>query len=167
MKFFLVILVLIFSACNDNTQTQQTEIKIQNDTLDSSKTIKPSSSNIIDNNEDSNATNNTNKDSNKDITNNTPNVLAADNAKKGIDVKNLYVKCAVCHGPKGEKIAPGSEGNVLVSKLSKEEIISDLKGYRAKTLKRGKSSAIMYLQAANLSDLDIESLGEYISSFNK
>lgn len=163
MRYFLVILVFIFSACSDgnNAQMQQTEVKIQNDTLDSSKTIKPSNSNIVD--ED--------KDSSADANNNTNSVasapVAAHTGEKQVDAKALYAKCAVCHGAKGEKVAPGSEGNVLISKLSKESIISDLKGYRAKTLKKGKSSAIMYLQSANLSDADIESLGEYISSFNK
>ena len=166
MKVLLVIfLTIFFSACGDSdTQTQQSEVKTQNDTLDSSKTIKPNSSNIIDKNEDSNATNNINIDSN--VTN-APSIKTQDSTPKQIDVKTLYAKCAVCHGVKGDKIAPGSEGNVLISKLSKETIISDLKGYRAKTLKKGKSSAIMYLQTANLSDADIESLGEYIASFSK
>lgn len=161
MRYFLVILVFIFSACSDgnNEQMQQTEVKIQNDTLDSSKTIKPSNPDIIDEDSSADANNNTNSVAS------TP--VAAHTGEKQVDAKALYAKCAVCHGAKGEKVAPGSEGNVLISKLSKESIISDLKGYRAKTLKKGKSSAIMYLQSANLSDADIESLGEYISSFNK
>lgn len=161
MRYFLVILVFIFSACSDgnNEQMQQTEVKIQNDTLDSSKTIKPSNPDIIDEDSSADANNNTNSVAS------TP--VAAHTGEKQVDAKALYAKCAVCHGAKGEKVAPGSEGNVLISKLSKESIISDLKGYRAKTLKKGKSSAIMYLQSANLSDADIESLGEYISNFNK
>ena len=161
MRYFLVILVFIFSACSDgnNEQMQQTEVKIQNDTLDSSKTIKPSNPDIIDEDSSADANNNTNSVAS------TP--VAAHTGEKQVDAKALYAKCAVCHGAKGEKVAPGIEGNVLISKLSKESIISDLKGYRAKTLKKGKSSAIMYLQSANLSDADIESLGEYISSFNK
>ena len=161
MRYFLVILVFIFSACSDgnNEQMQQTEVKIQNDTLDSSKTIKPSNPDIIDEDSSADANNNTNSVAS------TP--VAAHTGEKQVEAKALYAKCAVCHGAKGEKVAPGSEGNVLISKLSKESIISDLKGYRAKTLKKGKSSAIMYLQSANLSDADIESLGEYISSFNK
>ena len=171
MRYFLVILVFIFSACSDgdNEQMQQTEVKIQNDTLDSSKTIKPSNPDIIDEDEDSSAdaNNNTSVDANNNTNSVASAPVAAHTSEKQVDAKALYAKCAVCHGAKGEKVAPGSEGNVLISKLSKESIISDLKGYRAKTLKKGKSSAIMYLQSANLSDADIESLGEYISSFNK
>lgn len=81
--------------------------------------------------------------------------------------EELYKKCIACHGPKGDKIAPGSAGNVLISDLSKESIIESMKGYRAKTLKKGPGYAIMYLQANGLSDEDIAILGDYVSSFKK
>lgn len=79
----------------------------------------------------------------------------------------LYYKCIACHGTNGNKIAPGSVGNVLINKLSKNEIIDSLKQYRARTLSKGGSYAIMYLQTIKLSDEDIEILGEYISNFPK
>ena len=81
--------------------------------------------------------------------------------------QDLYKKCIACHGEKGDKVAPGSAGSVLIADLSKETLIADLKGYRAKTLSKGGTAAIMYLQANGLSDADIEALGEYITSFKK
>lgn len=80
---------------------------------------------------------------------------------------NLYKKCIACHGEKGDKVAPGSVGSVLIADLSKETLIADLKGYRAKTLSKGGTAAIMYLQVNGFSDADIEALGEYIASFKK
>lgn len=154
LKIYLLVLILIFSACSsDDTQNRQTSSQvsnIQSDALDSSKTIKPQSNpNIIEKN--------SNIDNNATIS----------ITKKPIDAKVLYSKCVACHGTKGDVVAPGSEGKVLISQLSKDEIITNLKGYRDRSLKKGKSSAIMYLQSANLSDDEIVSLGEYISSFNK
>ncbi len=154
MKFYLFILMIIFSACSNDNKSSNNTIsdvsKLQNDALDSSKTIKPQiNSNVVDKN--------INIDNNS-----TMNITT-----KSTDAKSLYLKCSACHGIKGDMVAPGSEGNVLIGKLSKDEIIESLKGYRNRTLKKGKSSAIMYLQSANLSDNDIENLGEYISNFSK
>ena len=81
--------------------------------------------------------------------------------------KDLYKKCIACHGARGDKVAPGSAGSILIADLSKQILIDDMKGYRAKTLSRGGTSAIMYLQANGLSDDDIEILAEYISNFKK
>lgn len=81
--------------------------------------------------------------------------------------KDLYKKCIACHGARGDKVAPGSAGNITIADLSKSILIEDMKGYRAKTLNKGGTAAIMYLQANGLSDEDIEILGEYISSFKK
>ena len=99
---------------------------------------------------------------------------SADSAKSADSVAqsnpnpiNLYKKCIACHGARGDKVAPGSVGNITIADLSKETLIADLKGYRAKTLSKGGSATIMYLQANGLSDLDIEILGEYISNFKK
>lgn len=78
--------------------------------------------------------------------------------------KTLYAKCAACHGQKGDSVAPGSVGGVLISALSKDEIVKSLKGYRERTLSKGGTAAIMYLQTSKLSDSDIEALGGYISS---
>ena len=81
--------------------------------------------------------------------------------------KDLYKKCIACHGTRGDKVAPGSAGNITIADLSKSILIEDMKGYRAKTLNKGGTAAIMYLQANGLSDEDIEILGEYISNFKK
>ena len=81
--------------------------------------------------------------------------------------KDLYKKCIACHGARGDKVAPGSAGSILIADLSKQILIDDMKGYRAKTLSRGGTSAIMYLQANGLSDDDIEILADYISNFKK
>ncbi|RDU65670.1 hypothetical protein CQA44_00225 [Helicobacter sp. MIT 14-3879] len=81
--------------------------------------------------------------------------------------QELYKKCIACHGENGDKVAPGSVGNVLIANLSRDSIIESMKGYRAKTLSKGGTSAIMYLQANGLSDKDIEVLGEYISTLKK
>ncbi len=81
--------------------------------------------------------------------------------------QDLYKKCIACHGARGDKVAPGSAGSILIADLSKKILIDDMKGYRAKTLSRGGTAAIMYLQANGLSDEDIEILAEYISSFKK
>ncbi|RAX54110.1 hypothetical protein CCY99_04885 [Helicobacter sp. 16-1353] len=83
------------------------------------------------------------------------------------NASDLYKKCIACHGVKGDKIAPGSVGDVLIYDLSKNEIIESLKGYKARTLDKGGTAAIMYLQTANLSNDDMEALGEYISNLNK
>ena len=58
-------------------------------------------------------------------------------------------------------------GAFVIADLSKKILIDDMKGYRAKTLSRGGTAAIMYLQANGLSDEDIEILADYISSFKK
>ena len=81
--------------------------------------------------------------------------------------KDLYKKCIACHGARGDKVAPGSAGNITIADLSKSILIEDMKGYRAKTLNKGGTAAIMYLQANGLSDEDIEILGEYISTFKR
>ncbi len=99
------------------------------------------------------------KDSPKDSPQNT--------AIQAKNPKDLYKKCIACHGARGDKVAPGSAGNILIKDLSKSILIADMKGYRAKTLNKGGTAAIMYLQANNLSDEDIEILGEYISNFKK
>lgn len=96
-----------------------------------------------------------------------PNANLAKTAESSPNPANLYKKCIACHGEKGDKVAPGSVGSVLIADLSKETLIADLKGYRAKTLSKGGTAAIMYLQANGLSDADIEALGEYIASFKK
>lgn len=97
----------------------------------------------------------------------TQNTNLAKTAESSPNPANLYKKCIACHGEKGDKVAPGSVGSVLIADLSKETLIADLKGYRAKTLSKGGTAAIMYLQVNGFSDADIEALGEHIASFKK
>lgn len=80
--------------------------------------------------------------------------------------QELYSKCIACHGLKGDKVAPGSMGNVLIARLSKDSISDSLKKYRERNLSKGGNYAIMYLLANELSDEDIDLLSEYISNFS-
>lgn len=72
----------------------------------------------------------------------------------------IYKKCIACHGADGKKVgvAPKAIGG-----MPKEEIARLLKGYKDKTIKTPKA-AVMYGQAKNLSDADIEELAAYIST---
>ena len=79
----------------------------------------------------------------------------------------VFKKCIACHGADAKKVAPGSKGGVTIAGMAKDELVKELKGYRAKTADNGGAKAIMYGQAANLSDADIEALAEYISKLPK
>ena len=85
--------------------------------------------------------------------------------QKTPDPQVLYARCASCHGKDGKSVAPGSVGNVLIASLNKQQVREALKGFRARTLSKGGNSVIMYMQAKNLSDADIEALAEYIDAF--
>ena len=81
--------------------------------------------------------------------------LALAPADKG---KRLYPVCAACHGGKGE----GGIGPVLAGQTS-DEIASKLAAYKAgETI--GAQSALMWGQAAGLSEEDIANLAAYIST---
>ena len=76
-----------------------------------------------------------------------------------------WKKCVTCHGADGKKT---SFGNDAIAGMAKDQIVQDLKGYRAKTLdKHGKAKTGMYAQAAKLTDAQIEELATYISSLAK
>jgi cytochrome c553 len=70
----------------------------------------------------------------------------------------LYAGCIACHGAKGEGgIGPSFKG-------SKSDYIAlSLNEYKNK-IERGPQSALMYAQAAALSDSDIKELSKYIVS---
>ena len=81
--------------------------------------------------------------------------LALAPADKG---KRLYPVCAACHGGKGE----GGIGPVLAGQTS-DAIASKLAAYKAgETI--GAQSALMWGQAAGLSEEDIANLAAYIST---
>ena len=81
--------------------------------------------------------------------------LALSPADKG---KRLYPVCAACHGGKGE----GGIGPALAGQTS-DAIASKLAAYKAgETI--GAQSALMWGQAAGLSEEDIADLAAYIST---
>ncbi|RDU72011.1 cytochrome C [Helicobacter anseris] len=73
-----------------------------------------------------------------------------------------FKKCQMCHGPTGQKLAPGSK--TIIAGLPKDKLLADLKGYKAGTTDNGGNKNIMYAQMKNVSDADIEALAEYIST---
>lgn len=153
-KLLLAMIAVAFVACGDNTnEATKNEAKAQSveSNADSNKTAesKIDSNNAVDSNKTA--------ESNKTVAITTP-------AKTPQD---LYKKCIACHGEKGDKIPPGSATNIVIANLDKKTLISDLKGYRAKTLSKGGTAAIMYLQANGLSDEDIETLSNYITKLKK
>ncbi len=79
----------------------------------------------------------------------------------------VFERCIACHGEQGQHIAPGSKGNITIAGLSKQKVIADLRGYRAKTANNGGAKNVMYIQAQNLSDEEIEALASYISTLPK
>lgn len=79
--------------------------------------------------------------------------LADTKATKG---SKLYASCIACHGAKGE----GGIGPSFVGSKS-DYIASSLNEYKNK-IERGPQSALMYAQAAALSDSDIKELSKYI-----
>jgi cytochrome c553 len=80
-------------------------------------------------------------------------MLAADGAAS-------FAKCADCHGQKAEKKALGK--SKIVAQMSKEEIVSALKGYKTGTY-GGPMKGLMKGQVASLDEAGIEAVATYIS----
>ena len=150
----VAVFALIFVGCGESNGESKTI------SAESNATKSPESSNL-----GANQSVNS-KDSSAD-SKDSPQTTANLSAIQPKNPKDLYKKCIACHGARGDKVAPGSAGSILIADLSKQILIDDMKGYRAKTLSRGGTSAIMYLQANGLSDDEIEILADYISSFKK
>lgn len=83
------------------------------------------------------------------------------------DAPAAFKKCVACHGADAKKVAPGSVGGITIAGMAKDELVKKLKGYRAKTENNGGAAAIMYGQAASLTDDDIEALADHISKLPK
>lgn len=83
------------------------------------------------------------------------------------DAPAVFKKCIACHGPDAQKIAPGSKGDKTIAGMPKDYLLTQLKGYKAKTADNGGQKAIMYGQMANVSDEDIEALADYVSKLPK
>ena len=72
----------------------------------------------------------------------------------------LFKKCVAWHGVDGKKVGISPKPLAV---LSKEEALKFLHGYKDKTIKSPKAN-IMFNQVKNLSDADLETLAEYIST---
>ena len=73
-------------------------------------------------------------------------------------ISKLYASCIACHGAKGEGgIGPSFKGR------KSDYISTALVQYKNKE-ERGAQSALMYAQAAALSDKEIKDLSEYITT---
>ena len=75
----------------------------------------------------------------------------------------LYQKCIACHGAKAEK--PGLGKGKAPSTMTKEEIVKDLKEYKAGTRNAYGMGALMKGQVGTYSDADIEAVAAHIKSF--
>ena len=83
---------------------------------------------------------------------------AGANAGASSKVSKLYAGCIACHGAKGEGgIGPSFKGR-------KSDYISAALVQYKNGEERGAQSALMYAQAAALSDKDIKDLSEYITT---
>ena len=91
-----------------------------------------------------------------------PAASAPAEASAGDKGKELYAKCASCHGQKGEMKALGK--SAVIAGMAKDELVKKIKGYKAGTLNQYGMGALMKGQVASLSDADIEALADYISN---
>lgn len=89
-------------------------------------------------------------------------MLACPLAAPAADAKELYARCAGCHGSDGSKTALGV-GKPLKG-MSAQDVARYLHGYKTKTI-GGPQKAIMEAQAALLSEQDIQALAALISQF--
>jgi cytochrome c len=80
------------------------------------------------------------------------------------DGKKLFTSCSGCHGKNGEISALGK--SKIIADMKSTEIVSSLKGYQNKTYGGGMKN-LMESQVSRLSQNDINSLANYISSLKK
>ncbi|MFL1705643.1 MULTISPECIES: c-type cytochrome [unclassified Campylobacter] len=81
------------------------------------------------------------------------------------DGATLYKKCVACHGPKAEKSFLNKVP--VLTTLSKEEMVEALKAYKAGTLNKFNSAAMMKPIVAPMSEADMEAVSEYITTLKK
>ncbi|MDD2790396.1 MAG: c-type cytochrome [Sulfurimonas sp.] len=74
---------------------------------------------------------------------------------------DLYKACASCHGQKGEKPALGK--SQIITAWSAAKVSAALHGYKDGTY-GGAMKSVMKGQASKLSDAQIQTLSEYIST---
>lgn len=85
--------------------------------------------------------------------------VTTSSADKG---KSLYVRCAGCHGIKGEKKALGK--SAIIQGWDEEKTSLVLKGYKNGTY-GAAMKAIMISQVKTLSDEDLDNVSAYIATF--
>ena len=83
-------------------------------------------------------------------------------AQSSASAKELFNKCASCHGPDGKRKALGKSG--VIAGMKKEEILKKLRGYKSGTLNLYGMGALMKTQVGGLSDKELEALAGYIAS---
>lgn len=86
-----------------------------------------------------------------------PLAVQAGDAEAG---KARAVICAACHGPNGIAVIPGYPN---LAGQNEQYLVTQLKAYRSKE-RTGGLSAVMYGQAAMLSDTDIANLAAYYAN---
>jgi len=81
-----------------------------------------------------------------------------------IDVasKEIYTKCAGCHGADGKTKALGKSPEIAGQ--SKEELMTKIKGYKAGTIDVAGMGNLMKGQVATMDDATIEAVSTYIST---
>lgn len=80
------------------------------------------------------------------------------------DITDIYKRCIICHGEKGENQALGR--SILISKLSKEEFVSALKLYKEGKKNETGLGGIMQAQVYFLTEEDFDSLAEIFYTMN-
>jgi cytochrome c len=77
------------------------------------------------------------------------------------DGKDLYAKCAGCHGADGTKAAMGA--SKPLKGMPAADVTKALAGYKAKTY-GGEKKAMMEGVAKNLSDEDVKVLADFVAT---
>lgn len=83
---------------------------------------------------------------------------SSDSSSEG---KQLFLKCAGCHGINGEKPALGK--SLVIQGWDKQKTIDALNGYKNDTY-GSVMKGVMKSQVLSLSDMEIEALAKYIST---
>ena len=78
--------------------------------------------------------------------------------------KDIFKKCAICHGNNGEKNSLGV--SKVIAGMKKKDIVKILKEYQAKTRDSYGRSAMMGGQATKLSDKEMDEVAKYISTLS-
>ncbi|MDY0117039.1 MAG: c-type cytochrome [Sulfurimonadaceae bacterium] len=76
--------------------------------------------------------------------------------------KEIFTKCAICHGDNGEKNSLGV--SKVIAGMKKEDIVDILKEYQARTRDSYGYGAMMGGQATKLSDKEMDQVAKYIST---